>query len=156
MTDLLVKLYELDKATSTDSSLIESGAEIRRALVAEKSLLSNWVRQTFGKGWANECEVSFSQQPVACFIAVLDKQPVGFACYNTTFKAFFGPIGVCPKTRARGIGKALLISGLDAMANQGYAYAVIGGAGPGEFFHRSVPSIDIPDSTPGPYRGMLK
>ncbi|MGR9107074.1 MAG: GNAT family N-acetyltransferase [Gammaproteobacteria bacterium] len=155
MPDLLIKLYELDEAVDTSKGL-DPAVRIRRALVPEKSRITNWVQQTFGAAWASECEISFAQQPVACFVAIRKQQPIGFACYNTTFKGFFGPIGVSPEARSSGIGKALLIAGLKAMAEQGYAYAIIGGAGPLDFFHRSLACVEIPDSTPGPYRGMLR
>ena len=156
MTDLLVKLYDLDKAVGRLPELVKMEVQIRRGLVPEKSLICSWVRQTFGATWASECEVSFAQQPVACFIAIKSGQLLGFACYNTTFKGFFGPIGVDPRFRSHGIGKTLLISCLDAMAAQGYAYAVIGGISSNNFFDQSVTTFEIPDSTPGAYDGMLK
>jgi len=42
------------------------------------------------------------------------------------------------------------------MAARGYFYAVIGGVGPKEFYARTVGAVEIPDSTPGPYRGLLR
>jgi len=42
------------------------------------------------------------------------------------------------------------------MAADGYAYAIIGGVGPVEYYKKIVHAIPIRGSTPGIYRGMLK
>ena len=49
----------------------------------------------------------------------------------------------------------LVVATLMDMAAQGYAYAVVGWAGPQAFFARTVGAIAIPDSSPGIYRGLL-
>jgi len=115
-----------------------------------------WVRQTFGAAWASECEVAFSNHPVSCFIAVEDSKIIGFACYDATCKDFFGPEGVSEAARGRGIGKTLLLSCLHAMIAQGYAYAIIGGAGPVDFYAKTTGAVIIEGSVPGIYRGMLR
>jgi len=156
MTDLLVNLYDLDSLDASFSDLQKHEIHIRRGLVPEKLLVSAWVNKTFGSAWASECEVSFTQQPVSCFVAIRSEKLLGFSCYNTTFKGFFGPVGVDPESQSIGVGRALLISCLNAMAAQGYAYAVIGGVGSRGFFDKSVNTFEIPDSSPGAYKGMLK
>jgi predicted N-acetyltransferase YhbS len=60
------------------------------------------------------------------------------------------------KARGTGLGKALLLAALRAMAADGYAYAVIGGAGPVDFYVKTVGAIPIEGSEPGLYRGMLR
>ena len=93
--------------------------------------------------------------PVSCFIAVKDGALVGFACHEATAKGFFGPTGVDDSCRGKGIGQALLVRTLLDMREQGYAYAVIGGAGPTGFYERTVGATAIAGSVPGIYRGML-
>ncbi len=68
----------------------------------------------------------------------------------------FGPTGVAESARGHGVGAALLLLALQAMREQGYAYAVIGAAGPIEFYQRTVGGIVIPGSWPGLYEGMLE
>ena len=68
---------------------------------------------------------------------------------------YFGPTGVDEAWRGRGTGTALLLACLHAMASAGYAYAIIGGAGPVAFYERAVNARIIPGSQPGIYRGML-
>jgi len=58
--------------------------------------------------------------------------------------------------RGRGIGSALLLSALHAQRALGYAYAIVGGVGPAQFYEKAVGAIPIPGSTPGIYAGTLK
>ncbi|MBP1992690.1 GNAT family N-acetyltransferase [Paenibacillus eucommiae] len=155
MPDMLVKLYELPASGPLVQKLSESGIEIRRALAPEKHVVVEWVRQMFNEGWASECEVAFSRLPVSCYIAVENKKILGFACYDSTCKNFFGPTGVDETYRGKSIGKALLLESMHAMSGEGYAYAVIGGAGPIDFYAGAVGAVEIAGSVPGIYRGLL-
>jgi hypothetical protein len=154
--DLLVKLYELPDSSAALKAVQKRGISIRRGLAPEKAVVVDWVRRTFTPSWAAECDVAFSRSPISCFIAVKADSVVGFACYDATCKNFFGPTGVDPEKRSGGIGKALLLASLRAMASDGYAYAIIGGVGPVAYYKKTVNAIEIPRSTPGIYRGLLK
>jgi hypothetical protein len=48
-----------------------------------------------------------------------------------------------------------LFNCLEAMKQQGYGYAIIGGVGPAEFYAKTVGAIPIEGSEPGVYRGLL-
>ncbi|AEE95258.1 GNAT family N-acetyltransferase [Mahella australiensis] len=156
MPDMLVKLYELPPVQPVLEQQKAQGIDIRRALPPEKRAVVQWVADKFGNGWASECDVAFSNNPVSCFIAVKDGQLIGFACHDATCRDFFGPTGVDPAFRGKGTGKALLLACLDAMAAQGYAYAIIGGAGPVDFYAKVAGATVIDGSVPGIYNGMLK
>lgn len=156
MPDMLVKLYELPEIQGKIDKLKENGVAIRRPLPPEKHIVLNWVRENFSEGWASECNVSFSKEPISCFIAVEDNKILGFACYDTTCKDFFGPTGVAENQRGRGIGTVLLLKSLYAMREMGYGYAVIGGAGPVEYYKKICGAVVIEESTPGIYKEMLK
>lgn len=156
MSDMLVKLYTLPPLEPVLAQQTEAGVEIRRAIAAEKNVVVNWVARTLYPEWVSECEVAFSRQPVACYVAIEEEQLVGFACHDATYRNFFGPTGVSETHRGRGIGQALLLACLHVMAAQGYGYAIIGGVGPTEFYTKVVGAIEIEDSAPGIYRGMLK
>jgi hypothetical protein len=155
MPDMLVKLYELKPWNELRTHLAVQGIEIRRPLPPEKHKVVEWVRQQFGAGWASETDVSFSNHPVSCFVAVCEQRIIGFACYDATCKDFFGPTGVDATERGRGIGRALLLACMDSMAAEGYAYAIIGAAGPQAFYTKVVGASPIEGSEPGIYRGML-
>ena len=153
---MLVRLYELPVAASRVEALQRAGIEVRRALAPERHVIVAWVRETFGEGWASECEVSFGRLPISCFRAQRGQQLLGFACYDATAKAFFGPTGVLESERKQGIGTALLLVALHAMAAEGYAYALIGAAGPADFYATAVGAVSIAGSSPGIYAHLLR
>ncbi|MBB3657626.1 GNAT superfamily N-acetyltransferase [Rhizobium sp. BK650] len=153
--DMLVKLYELKADPALDKRIAEQEITIRRILAPELNALTAWIGPRFGTGWAAEATVATMRQPPTCFIAIQNDELIGFACHDATAKGFFGPTGVDTAARGKGVGYALLLTTLLDMYAQGYAYAVIGGAGPMEFYRRSVGAVPIEGSEPGIYRGML-
>jgi predicted N-acetyltransferase YhbS len=153
--DMLVKLYDLPPASSTMARLREQGIAIRRALAPEKHKVVAWVRENFSQGWASETEVAFARQPVSCFIAVKEGSVIGFACHDATCRNFFGPTGVAPEARKGGVGTGLLFACLEAMREQGFGYAIIGGVGPAAYYAKTAGAVLIEGSEPGIYRGLL-
>jgi hypothetical protein len=154
--DLLVKLYDLPRRDSYASVLSEHGVTLRRPRAYEKSQVLNWVAANFSVGWRDECEVTFSRQPVSSFIATKNGELIGFGCYETTYRNFAGPLGMAKPYRGKRIGIALLFSCLHAMADIGYAYAIIGGpieAAP--IYVHALGAIEIPDSDTGIYVDRL-
>jgi GNAT superfamily N-acetyltransferase len=154
MHDMLVRLYALPTLDEAIATCAARGVTVRRALSTEKDVISGGGRAHFGSS-AAEVETAFAQVPVACFIAVRDGAMLGFACHDVTCRNYFGPEGVAADERGRGIGRALLLAALHAQRAQGYAYAIIGGVGPAEFYARTVGATAIPGSTPGIYAGMI-
>lgn len=155
MSDMLVSLLELPNIEQLYQSLNQQGIRIQRAMAPDKRRIVNWVREHFGDGFSGECDVAFSHHPISCFLAVKEKHILGFACYDSTFPDFFGPTAVLESQRGLGLGKALLIRSLEAMRDSGYAYAIIGGVGPVDFYKKCVGATLIPNSTPGIYRDLL-
>lgn len=156
MSDMLVKLYDLPEVVPHIKRLREKGIVIRVAMPYEKHQVVKWVRSSFDESWSIQCDVAFSNHPISCFIATEKRKIIGFACYDSTCKNFFGPTGVNEKKRGRGIGKALFLSCLHAMATSGYAYAIIGGVGPTDFYAKVAEATEIQGSSPGIYRDRLK
>lgn len=151
--DLLVKLYALPPGPDT----IPAGVTLRRAIAPESPVILDWIAACFGPGWRAEAQVALSACPTRIHIALSETGTLlGFACHDVTARGLFGPTGVDECARGTGIGKALLLASLRAMAADGYAYAIIGGAGPVDFYVRAVSAIPIDGSEPGLYRGMLR
>ncbi|MBB2750045.1 UNVERIFIED_ORG: GNAT superfamily N-acetyltransferase [Rhizobium aethiopicum] len=155
MPDLLVSLYSTELA-DLQRKADHVGVSIRPALPPELHLVVNWVREGFSENWASEVSVAFSRQPVACLIAVDGSKLLGFACYDTTARGFFGPTGVDPEARGKGIGLALFSACLQTMKTLGHAYAFIGDAGPVDFYAKTAGAITIPAPDKGIYEGMLR
>lgn len=154
MHDMLVRLYALPGLDEAIAACAARGVTIRRALAPERHAALDWVRAHFASS-AAEVETAFAQVPVTCFVAARDDALLGFACYDVTCRNYFGPEGVALGERGHGIGSALLLAALHAQRTQGYAYAIIGGVGPAEFYAKTVGAIAIPDSTPGIYPTLL-
>jgi GNAT superfamily N-acetyltransferase len=150
MPDLLVNLLKLPPVEATE------GFIVRRAQPFELSPVRRFVAENFAPTWADEISVGFARQPVSVYIATIDRELVGFAAYECTRRAFFGPTGVLQSARGKGIGKALLLPCLWSLREMGYVYAVIGAAGPVRFYQKTVGAIIIPDSEPGIYTDLLK
>ncbi|MFW5686558.1 MAG: GNAT family N-acetyltransferase [Halanaerobium sp.] len=156
MPDMLVKLYEQEALKTPLKSLKDEEVVIRRAIPPEKNYILSWIGDHFSEEWVSEADIAMSASPAKIFIAVKKKKLLGFACYDTTARGFFGPTGVDENARKKGIGTALLLRSLKALRADGYAYAVIGGAGPVEYYKKICAARIIEDSEQSIYRGMLK
>lgn len=155
MADMLVKLYEVEPCDELIKNLEAEGIKIKRAMSADKSLILNFIKEAFSQGWADEAEKSIMSSPSSCYIATMDGKVMGFGCYDTTAKGFFGPTGVDETMRGKGVGKALLIKCLVSMYEAGYAYAIIGDAGPEKFYEKNCNAVVIPDCNPGIYKNLV-
>ncbi len=156
MPDMLVHLLKLPELAPHLNDMAQKGISVRRAMVPDMRRITAWVEKHFGPRWASECEVCFSRQPVSLYIAVKDDEILGFGCYEATCRDYFGPTGVLESQRGLGIGKVLLIACMHGLREMGYAYAIIGGAGPVGFYEKAVGAALIPDSVPGAYKDLLK
>jgi GNAT superfamily N-acetyltransferase len=155
MIDMLVRLYDLPESAGLYAEVAGKGVTLRRARAFEKHSVAAFAKAHFSEKWVSEVEVAMTRQPITCFIATRDKKILGFACYDTTQRGFFGPTGVSEDARGLGLGKALLFKALEGLRDIGYAYAIIGGVGPKEFYAKNCGAIEIPGSDPGTYIDLL-
>lgn len=157
MKDMLVRLLGLPDVSETERQLLQKEKIVfRRAIAPEKTLVSDWVFEQFGGYWKSEVEVAFSRQPVSCWLAQRGNEILGFACYESTARNFFGPTGTLESERGKGIGKTLLVKSLESLREMGYAYAIIGGVGPAEFYQKSVDARIIEGSETSIYEHLIR
>lgn len=135
--DMIVSLYQLPEMP------VIQNVKIRRAFVGDKNKILAFVGKHFWEGWVCEAEQALLADPPRCYIATVDESIVGFACFDSSAKGFFGPTGIDPAQRGKGIGKALLIRTLYAMKEYGYAYAVIGWVDEAEQFYRKAVGAEL-------------
>ena len=158
-SDMLVNLSRLNYAAYAENEKLLSetrGIKIIRPLSPSFYKVGAFIRETFSEGWESEAYAGMYNKPVSLFVAVdNEKRIVGFACYDATARGFFGPVGVREETRENGVGAALIRKCMADMWEQGYGYAVIGGAGPIGFYEKTVGAITIPDDKPSVYSRML-
>lgn len=155
MADMLVNLMKLPPKDELIRQLRRQGIQIRRPIPPDKIRIVDWVRTHRSMNAASEMDVCFSHTPVSCYIATRGAEILGYGCYNATAPDFFGPTYVLESERGKGIGKALLLSCLHALREQGYGYAIIGSIGPQQYYEKCVGAMLIPDSTPGIYKDYL-
>lgn len=155
MPDMLVPLWMLPESRPLVESLREAGVVIRPAHPFELTRLRQFIEKHFSVAWADEAAVGLANKPVTTLIAVENKQIVGFGSYECTRRDYFGPTGVAESHRGRNIGKALLLACLEGLRDMGYAYAIIGGAGPVDFYARAVNATVIPIAGKGIYTDLL-
>ena len=136
MPDLLVPLYKLPVVDDELARLRGEGIVVRRAFPFDLSRTRRFIARTFSESWADETEAGFARQPITCWIAISEQKVIGFACVDATMRGFFGPTGVEPTFRGRGIGAALLLSALHGLKEMGYGYGIIAGAGPVAFYEK--------------------
>ncbi len=152
---MLVRLYALPEGAPLRAGLAGQGICIRSCRPYERHIVADWVGNTFSPKWVSECKVAIGHQPVGCVIATRGGRVIGFACWDATARGFIGPMGVDPDARGLGLGRALLVTALEQMREYGYAYAIIGGVGPAEFYAGCVGATPVADSSPGIYADIL-
>lgn len=155
MVDMLVRLYALPDGAPLRQRVAEQGVTVRLCRPFDMHAAEEWIARTFSTRWVSEFQVAMAHQPCGCVIATQNRKVVGFACYDATARGFIGPMGVDPELRQGGVGKALLVTALEQMRAMGYAYAVIGGTGPQDFYSRTVGATVIEGSDPGFYTDIL-
>ncbi|HBD93273.1 MAG: hypothetical protein A2015_15265 [Spirochaetes bacterium GWF1_31_7] len=155
MGDMLVKLYDLDFSKISKETFSDE-ISIVRALSPDKHKVLSFVKEKFSENWVSECEKSFMNNPISCFIAVKEKKIIGFGCYDATAKGFFGPTGIEEKNRNQGIGAKILLSCMKDMWDHEYGYAIIGWTFKArKFYEKIVGAIEIENSFPGIYKRMI-
>ncbi|MDR0496304.1 MAG: GNAT family N-acetyltransferase [Treponema sp.] len=157
---MLVKLYDMEDEDLFVPRKNDKGLVIKPAYRGEKKLILDFVKKNFEADvWPDECDKAINSDPVACFIAVKKKKLVGFSCYDSAARGFFGPMGVKKEYRGIGIGALLLKRALFAMKENGYAYAIIGWVATDaiKFYEKSVNASIIDDSPceKSVYRNMI-
>ena len=155
MHDMIVRLYRLPDIQEGTQALAQCGIRIRRCMPYELLTLQHWVSANFSPKWLSEATVAMAHQPPGCLIATRDSAILGFVCVDATMRGFLGPMGLVETARGQGIGRMLLLTALHEMRHMGYAYAILGGVGPVDFYRKVAAAEVIPNSTPGIYEDLL-
>lgn len=97
-----------------------------------------FIEQHFGRIWRFECE-----RAAAIFVTRDANGITGFAAIEANNRGLgtFGPTGVHPAHRGRGLGRDLLHTALAALANFGYERAIIPWTDATEFYRRSCGAV---------------
>jgi GNAT superfamily N-acetyltransferase len=152
MADMLVRLWNLPPLESALERVRAHGLWVRRAEPWDRRKVVEFATQQFSANWGDEIQMAFGHHPLSLFVADDAEGSIqGFAAYHCTRLDYFGPEGVLEELRGKGLGAALLLSCLWAMSYEGYSYAIIGWAGPVEFYQKICGATVIEDSEPGTF-----
>jgi len=147
--DMAVPLHRVNLDTrDVAARLSADGITLKRAQGEEIAATAAMAREVFSANWEAEVMEAARFDPPPLFIArtgepLAGHAPasggiVGFAAYDVTGPARFGPTGTDPTYRQRGIGGALLKECLRSLRDRGEDIAEIGWAGPIAFYARAV------------------
>jgi len=152
--DILIRLYGIRDYSDSFRALREQGIVIKRVMDVNDSEVVAFVEKNFSSIWAEEARAALFHRN--CYMAVDGTKIVGFFCIQTTAPEFFGPIGVLPEYRGKGIASALLHKAVLLMKDRGYKYMVSGATrGPmARIISRHYETIEIPGSI-GSYEDLL-
>ena len=84
--DLIVKLWNLPSKDPVLERLQQQEVSIKRVIAPDRARVLEFVNKHFGAGWMHESEAALSSVPSTCYVAVKDKQFIGFACFEATCK----------------------------------------------------------------------
>lgn len=145
MPDIVVPLLDLVDHRPLLQRLEGEGIKIRHARPWEQDALYKFILKHFDQRWVDETSVAFTNKPVSAVVALDGDEIIGFAAYEVTAHAFFGPTGVNEAYRGRGIGKALLFESLAGLRGLGYVYGFIGAPGPVDFYLKATKCMSLPE-----------
>lgn len=118
------------------SDLVCNYNVVRANLQNQKEVIK-FVENEFNLEWAQNVEKGFRKNIISVFIAVENKEIVGFGVYDVIGEGIFGPMGVSKKYRSENIGAKLLHALLNDMNHLGYENVIINDAGPIEFYEKT-------------------
>ncbi len=121
--------------------------QLRKAKPDDEEKLVSFVEENFSDEWAGIIKDAFLSSEPTVYVALDENDNfIGFAAFDVyqNKKGYFGPMGVVTTNRTHGTGYALLHHCLKEMKEVGYEYAIIGGAGPIEFYEKACNAVVIP------------
>ncbi|MFI8577466.1 GNAT family N-acetyltransferase [Rossellomorea aquimaris] len=141
--DLTVYLLNKDWKYEVDPEF-----QIRPVQAEDAKELLVWVEEHFGGSWSKTLLQAFqsSEEFIPIIKAEEKGELIGFAAFDVykNKKGIYGPMGVLPVTRHKGVGKGILYHALQCMQEKGYMYAVLKEAGPIEFYEKKCNAKLIP------------
>ena len=129
-------LHQSLDTSAAEADLATHGYRCARLTPADAGALATFLGNWFSPGWATETLEALGNQPVSAHVAWQRKRVVGFAAAEVTNPGWFGPTGVHPRHRGRGLGRVLLLRALADLRDLGYRRAEIGWVGPLAWYAR--------------------
>jgi GNAT superfamily N-acetyltransferase len=118
-------------------------AGVERATHARRDEILAFIEREFGRIWHFEVTPAFDREWPSLFITEDAGTITGFAAHDVNNRGlgFFGPTGVAPSHRGRGLGKRLLLASLADLRGMGYARVAIPWTDAVEFYVKACGAI---------------
>lgn len=126
--DLLAKLWTVKRDPEVLDNLTRQNIQIKRVMSMDISKVYSFIEENFAKQWADESLPALISGD--CYVAVREREILGFLAFDSTAKSYIGPGGVHPSARGCGIFRALFLRAFISMIEKGYRYAILGQANP--------------------------
>ena len=111
------KVFSMQRSLSDAIAIPENDAwEIRHPHSSELDLLYDAISKSVPGEWDKTFEQRFALNPKLILIAISQGQ---IGAYSTWRESRFGPIGVLPDYRGKGLGRLILAHSLEKMKEQG-------------------------------------
>jgi hypothetical protein len=139
--DLIVSMNAYQKKEWNNSELT-----IRRAEKNDEEKVLGFTSCNFGEPWVETLKFGFKQKEIPIFLAWKGADLIGFSSYDVyrNQKGIYGPMGVVKTARKTGAGSMLLHKALQDMKDKGYAYIILGEAGPIEYYEKECGAVVVP------------
>ncbi|MCA9239921.1 MAG: GNAT family N-acetyltransferase [Planctomycetales bacterium] len=126
----------------TPRQSLPGGCRIERAASGDQAAVLTLLREHW-PAWEHEVLAALANAPPTLLLAWEDVRVVGFSAYecNNRGTGWFGPMGVAPQARGRGLGRRLLLLCLEEMSLLGFQQAIIPWVGPTEFYAQTVGAV---------------
>jgi mycothiol synthase len=126
---------------------IPKGITVERYLLGAPFAPFAAIADAFGEVWATEAWLAASVGPAKPSGLLLARDEagalLGFAASGVGGPDVFGPTGVWPAARGRGVGRRLLLRALDDIAERGCKTALISWLGPEGYYRRALSGVDL-------------
>lgn len=121
-------------------------ARIERAQGIDEEAVLKFAAENFGEAWTETLRNGFRKNGIPIFLAWMGGKLIGFSSYDVyrNQKGIYGPMGIVKSERKNKVGRALLHEALADMKRKGYAYTVLGEAGPIEYYEKECGAMLIP------------
>lgn len=112
---------------------------VRRCDAQDRVRTLEFIEKRFARGWAWEVALGFDRDDPTCLIAIEEDRILGFSGWELNNRGLgtFGPQGVDPAARGRGIGRRLLLATLEQLAREGFPQARIPWVSSVEYYRKN-------------------
>lgn len=122
--DLMYLRYP-ERVRRREEKAVKEGIVFHEVEASEENKVVSWVTEKFSACWGIEASMAIHEPEGGVWIAEKDGEILGFSVYGGLEPNWFGPIGVDPKARGKGLGTILLYKCLESLRLRGYRYIII-------------------------------